>query len=391
MGAYSDYLEQNMDFIALTAERKRLLSKISQLRGNRDILVMASDLTKNVNNSIEYSDILPFQDQLSNLSGKEIDIILETPGGFAEVVEDLVRLIRTKYEKVGVIIPGYSKSAGTIFAMAADEILMGKFSALGPIDAQMVSNGKRYSADAFLDGLEKIKNEVIATGRLNPAMIPILQNISPGEIQHCENAQNFSKTLVKQWLATYKFKYWDTHKSSGVKVTKEEKESRAEEIASKLCKHSDWLTHARSIKIDDFKNMKLLITDYSQNTELEDTITKYYTLLRMTFETTNIYKIFETDKSQILRFTLTGNPQLPNPPIIPIPQNNIALIDFECPNCKSHSKIQANIGTSSPINNGNIPYPLKDNIFICPNCKSVNNILPIKLQIEAQSGKKIVQ
>ena len=27
----------------------------------------------------------------------------------------------------------------------------------------------------------------------------------------------------------------------------------AEDIAIKLCKHSDWLTHARSIKISDFK------------------------------------------------------------------------------------------------------------------------------------------
>lgn len=384
MGSYAEYLDRNMDFIAMTAERKRLLSEISKIRGNRDILVMASDLTKNVNNSIEYSDILPFQDQLSNLHGTEIDIILETPGGFAEVVEDLVRLVRSKYEKVGVIIPGYSKSAGTIFAMAADEILMGKMSALGPIDAQIASNGKRYSADAFLDGLEKIKKEVISIGKLNPALIPILQNISPGEIQHCENAQNFSKTLVKQWLATFKFKYWENHSTTGVHVSQEDKEKRAEEIASKLCKHSDWLTHGRSIKIEDFQKMKLKITDYSEKPELDDVITRYYTLLRMTFETTNIYKIFETDKTQILRFTLAGNPMLPN-------QNrDVAIIDFECPNCKKHSKIQSNVGKSSPLQKGNIPYPIKDNIFICPSCKSVNNILPIKLQIEAQSGKKIV-
>lgn len=392
MGAYTEYLDGNMDFNAITAERKRLLKGISKLRGNRDVLVMASDLTKNVNNSIEYSDILPFQDQLSNLKGTEIDIILETPGGFAEVVEDLVRLVRDKYEKVAVIIPGYSKSAGTIFAMAADEILMGKFSSLGPIDAQIASNGKRFSADAFLDGLEKIKNEVIASGRLNPAMIPILQNISPGEIQHCENAQNFSKTLVKQWLASYKFKYWEKHASSGNPVTVEEKEKRAEEIATKLCKHADWLTHGRSIKIDDFKMMKLLITDYSLDSELEDLITRYYTLLRMTFETTNIYKIFETEKTQIVRFALVGNPQMPNLPVFPPQQQkDCAIIDFECPNCKQHIKIQANLGANSPLQNGNVPFPLKDNLLLCPRCKGLNNILPIKLQIEAQSGKKIVE
>ena len=50
----------------------------------------------------------------------------------------------------------------------------------------------------------KIKDDVLNTGKLNPAYIPILQNISPGEIQHFENAQNFSRTLVTKWLKTYK-------------------------------------------------------------------------------------------------------------------------------------------------------------------------------------------
>jgi hypothetical protein len=393
MGVYSEYLSKNMDFIALTAERKKMLSRIASLRNQRDILVMASDLTKNVSNSIEYADILPFQDQLSNLKGTEIDIILETPGGFAEVVEDLVRFIRKKYKNVGIIVPGYSKSAGTIFAMAADEILMGAFSALGPIDAQILSNGKHFSADAFLDGLEKIKQDVITTGRLNPALIPILQNISPGEIQHCENAQTFSKMLVKTWLSMYKFNNWNNHSSSGKPVTEGEKNERAEDIASKLCKHSDWLTHARSIKITDLQDMKLKIYDYSCDANLDDAITRYYTLLRMTFETTNIYKIFETINSQIYRFSVVGNPQLPVPNLknVPHSQNKIAIIDFICPSCKNHIRFQANIGKHSPLQSGNIAFPIKDCQFQCPRCKTVNNILPIRLQIEAEMGQKIVE
>jgi ClpP class serine protease len=60
--------------------------------------------------------------------------------------------------------------------MAGDEILMGTGSALGPIDAQIgQTNGKRFSAHAFLEGFKKIKEEVAATGKLNPAYIPSLQ------------------------------------------------------------------------------------------------------------------------------------------------------------------------------------------------------------------------
>ncbi|HPG41806.1 MAG TPA: Clp protease ClpP [bacterium] len=391
MGFYSDFLNKNLSFDDLNKERKKQLQTISKLRNNRDILVFASDLTKNIFNSIDYSDILPFQDQLSNLNGESIDIILETPGGYAEVVEDLVKLVRKKYDKVGIIIPGWAKSAGTIFALAGDEILMGPTSGLGPIDAQIIlSNNKKYSAEAFLEGLEKIKKEIEKTGKLNPAYIPILQNISPGEIQHCENAQNFSQKLVTDWLSNYKFKFWDTHKSSKKVVTKEEKEKRAKEIANELCKQSKWLTHSRSIKIDDFEELKLQIYDYSKNKELNDAIMKYYTLMRMSFEVSNMVKIYETIESQIYKFAISQKDDTKIKE--PIKQNNeIVEIHFKCPNCKKESLIQANLEKSHMTRPNFFPYPVENNVFKCPYCGSENNILELRMQIESQSGKKIVK
>src|SRR6267143_264696 len=256
VGPYSEYLNRHWTAPDLDAERKRQLKRISSLRG-RDVLVIASDLTKNVPNvstSLDYSDILPVQDQLSVLGGKEIDVILETPGGLAEVAEDIVRLIRAKYDRVGMIVPGWAKSAGTILAMAGDEILMGTSSALGPIDPQIgFTTGKRFSADAFLEGLTKIKDEVQLTGKLNPAYIPILQNISPGEIQNCINARLFSQELVREWLVKFKFKFWEKHSTTGKDVTLTEKRERAAEIAEALCNHSKWLTHNRSIRKEDLE------------------------------------------------------------------------------------------------------------------------------------------
>ena len=385
MGYYSDYLKKQWDFEALSRERKIQLKKISELRGNRAIIVYASDLMKNAPTSIDYNDILPFQDQLSNLKGDSIDVILETPGGFAEVVEDLVKLIRGKFEKVGIIIPGSAKSAGTIFSMAGDEILMGNSSSLGPIDAQILSNNKRFSAEAFLEGLDKIKIEVLKTGKLNPAYIPILQNISPGEIQHCENAQNFSKTLVTDWLSNYKFKFWTIHSSTNQPVTEDDKKARALQIAEKLCKQSEWLTHGRSIKMADFEKMQLKITDFSQIPDLDEAIMRYYTLLKMSFES-SIYKIFETAESQIYRFSISPHS---NP--LPKTLNEIAAIDFECPRCHNHFLIQANLNKPAPLQSGHLPYPIDNDIFTCPNCQLQSNIGQIRLQLEAQSGKKIVK
>lgn len=100
MGIYTEYLDKKMNFQQLTAERKKQLKKIAALRGNRDIIVYASDVNNKINApvAIDFSDILPFQDQLANLKGKDVDVILETPGGIAEAVEDIVRMLRAKYE-----------------------------------------------------------------------------------------------------------------------------------------------------------------------------------------------------------------------------------------------------------------------------------------------------
>ncbi len=210
MGYYTEYLDRGLDAQQLADERKRQLRRISELRGGRDVLVYAADMDKSNTPpawlAIAYSDLVPLHDQLSNLRGSKLDLLLETGGGSCEAAEDIVRGLHDKYEEVGVIVPGWAKSAGTIIAMAGDEILMEPASALGPIDAQMSWQGKVFSADALIEGMEKIKREVDKSGTLNRAYIPMLQALSPGELQSAQNALNFAKKLVANWLVQYKFK-----------------------------------------------------------------------------------------------------------------------------------------------------------------------------------------
>jgi ClpP class serine protease len=384
MGYFSEYLDKKLDFPALTAERKKRLADISRLRGNRDVLVIASDLSKaNAPISIIYDDLLPVNDQLSNLKGSAVDLVLETPGGSGEVAEDIVKLLHGKYQDVGVIVPGYAKSAGTIITMAGDEILMEPASALGPIDAQLSWQGKVFSADALLEGMEKIKKEVAATGVLNKAYIPVLQGISPGELQSAENALKFAGSLVTDWLVKYKFKNWVTHAKSGTPVTEEEKKTLAKEIADKLSNHKQWLTHGRSIKIDDLQQMGLRVTDYSLQPDLAEAIRRYHTLLRMTFQT-NMYKVFETVSSQIYRFM--GSPVQGGPDPTKV---EVAEIAIKCIACGEVANVQVNMGTKKPIKPGNTPFP-SDNNFKCQKCSTQQDLSDLRRQLEAQTKKRVV-
>lgn len=384
MGIFSEYLDRRLDFPTISALRKEQLKRISAARDGRNVFVYAADLQKrNAPIAIGYEDLLPIQDQIEGLSGNSIDVILETGGGSAEITEDIVKTLRDKFDHVAFIVPGCAKSAGTIMVMAGDEILLEPASSLGPIDAQMPGvTGKPFSAHAFLAGIEKIKDEVTTTGVLNRAYIPILQGVSPGDIQDAQNGLDFGKKLVTDWLAEYKFKYWNTHSSTGQPVTTEEKKKRAAEIADILCDHGLWLRHGRSIKIRDLEEMKLKITDYTKSPDLFDAIRRYYVLMRMSFET-NIFKMFETIDAQVYRY---ASQPIPSPQPGQTPQ--MAGMDFQCPTCKNIVKLQANLGKPRPLLAGFMPYP-KNDVLICPHCGTNSNLAPMRLQLEAQTGKKV--
>lgn len=393
MGIYSDYLSLNMQFEPLTKERKKQLARISELRGGRNIMVYAAAVTKRSDVAIDESDFIPFTDTVSSLNtDKGLDIILETPGGSAETVEKIVRNLRSKFSDIAVIVPRMAMSAGTIFAMAANEILMGEISSLGPIDAQIPFNGRYLPAAAILDGVKEIKDEVVGNGgKLNPAYIPILQNINPGVLKDCQTAQEFSQTLVRQWLKEYKFANWKIHKKSKTKVTGQEKEDKARDIAEKLCEHSKWLTHGRSLGIKELTEMGLEITDYRSVPELNDAISRYFILLIMTFDQTSIYKIYETPTSQVLRQSVQSVPMpMPSKRVqnLRVPQP-VAQVEYQCPKCKKLMRIQASFLPNMPVVKGYLKFP-QNNKIVCSNCGLESDISIIRMQIESQARQKIL-
>jgi len=66
-----------------------------------------------------------------------IDLVLHTPGGLVLAAMQIARAVEAHPAKVTVYVPVYAMSGGTLIALAADEIAMGEFSVLGPIDPQI--------------------------------------------------------------------------------------------------------------------------------------------------------------------------------------------------------------------------------------------------------------
>jgi len=68
---------------------------------------------------------------------RPIDLILHTPGGLVLAAMQIARAVEAHAAKVTVFVPVYAMSGGTLIALAADEIVLGEFSVLGPIDPQI--------------------------------------------------------------------------------------------------------------------------------------------------------------------------------------------------------------------------------------------------------------
>ncbi|HWA82808.1 MAG TPA: hypothetical protein VG820_05220, partial [Fimbriimonadaceae bacterium] len=138
--------------------------------------------------SIGGFDIPPFVDLLHDVeTGSDVDLLLQTPGGDVDQAERIVLMCR---KRVGdgtfrVLVPDSAKSAGTLIAIAADEIVMGEPSELGPIDPQIsvtTANGELMTrpAQSILDGLHEIVDS--AEDQLSPAYFPLLDTLDPALI-----------------------------------------------------------------------------------------------------------------------------------------------------------------------------------------------------------------
>lgn len=207
-------------------------------------------------------------------------VLLDTTGGVVEVVERIVRVFRTHYEEVKFLVPDRALSAGTILAMSGDAILMDYHSVLGPIDPQVERDGKLVPALSYLHQYETLQKKSV-DGTLTTADIILLQKLDLAELHQFELARELSISLLKEWLAKYKFKDWKTTETRSLAVTPEMRDERADFIARSLSQHDRWQTHGRGISMHTLTSeLNLKIDDYGADAVLSEMIWNYFWFLR---------------------------------------------------------------------------------------------------------------
>lgn len=206
-----------------------------------------------------------------------LDLLLHTPGGDVAATESLVDYLRQMFTNIRAIIPQIAMSAGTMIALACNEIVMGKQSSLGPIDPQFGG----IPAHGVIEEFNQAKKDITSNPVLANLWIPILQKYQPTFIGECQKAIDWGNSIANQWL------------NSWMLADDTEREAKSKAIVDELSDHSLTLSHARHISLKKARDLGLRIVELEANDELQDAVLSVHHACIHTLASTNAFKIIE--------------------------------------------------------------------------------------------------
>jgi len=276
---------------AIDVVRRKYLKQLSDLTGRNTIAYYSCFLT---NPNIEEASIADidkngFMSVINKLDRtKGLDLILHTPGGDIAAAESIVEYLRSMFgNNIRAVIPQIAMSAGTMIACSCKSIIMGKQSNIGPIDPHF----RGIPASGVIDEFKRAKEEVAADPKSIPIWRIIIEKYHPTFIGNCENAIQWSKGVVTEWL------------KSNMLEHEADKDKIASEIVDYLSDTNKTKTHARHIGIEDCERIKLKIDKMEKPIEekdLQDAILSVHHAYMITFFNSPTVKIIENQNAVAL-------------------------------------------------------------------------------------------
>ena len=234
--------------------------------------------------SISDADMLGMMEVNYGLSGDQLDLILHSPGGSAEAAESLVAYLRARFMHIRVFVPHLAMSAATMIACAADEIVLGRHSFLGPTDPQIMvpdqAGIRLVPAQNVLDQFEKAQKEAHDPAKL-AAWLPMLAQYGPDLLVTCEASLKMSRGLVARWLETWMLR------------NRQDAAVRAGEISEWLANHTHFNSHARHIGLDALKEKGMCVARLEDDPKLQDLVLSVFHATIHSLSMTPATKIIE--------------------------------------------------------------------------------------------------
>ena len=271
--------------VGINTVRRRYLRKLRTFTGRATILYSSCYDLKSAGSSqigIVRDDVRAMMSALYGVRGNELDLIVHSPGGSTEGAEQIVNYLRAKFRHIRVIVPQCAMSAATMIACASDRIVMGKHSAIGPIDPQIsLEDGSDVPAQSLIDEYRFAKKEMLRSPQTELPWSAKITHTPRGLLILCRNEIKRSRRIVESWLRKYMFKGRKNASSLGAKVAKW------------LSTYSEHLTHGRPIGIRVARKHGLVVDALEDNQVLQELVLSIHHAAVATFLGTQCVKIVE--------------------------------------------------------------------------------------------------
>jgi hypothetical protein len=198
-------------------DRIPLIAEIERLRNSKVICYLTS-IQQNSIAQMADDAVREIFDHLLLLPARpvqQLDIFLCSNGGSGTVPWRLVSLFREFAEKLAVLIPYKAYSAATMLALGADEIIMGPFGEMGPIDPTVANEYNPVDANTkqrigisvedvtayigFIKETVGIRHE----DELIEAVKILAQNVHPLALGNVERFVSQSRLIARKILLTH--------------------------------------------------------------------------------------------------------------------------------------------------------------------------------------------
>ncbi|MFW9880797.1 MAG: hypothetical protein ACFFG0_47655 [Candidatus Thorarchaeota archaeon] len=185
-----------------------------------------------INGSIFKPDISALFSKLtSEINGKveEMDVLLHTKGGHPNTAYLLVQTLRKFTHKLNFLIPEHAYSGGTLMTLGADNIIMGPYASLGPIDLQLGRSLAVIDIDQYVQFVKHAKETITGCDPNCPKhespiadslLSELTREIPPTKIGALFRLRRLSEYYARVLLSDYMFKYLDYRKNEVDRIVK---------------------------------------------------------------------------------------------------------------------------------------------------------------------------
>ena len=244
--------------------------------------------------SLNMEDVNGF---MAGIHGHHFDkgllLILHTPGGMPEAAQTIVDYLRTKFDRIDVLIPTYAMSAGTMIALGCDNVIMGRQSQLGPTDPQLAVGNYASSAHSIVEQFNDAKADISQNPILAHAWAPVLEAFGPALLQEAKKSISYGETLVKDWLSKYMFS------------DRDDPETQAK-AAAEFFAGSHHGSHGRRINRDDLRNLGIKVIDLEEDQVLQDLVLTLYHLSTILFDSSPASKFVVSSNERLWLKNMSG-------------------------------------------------------------------------------------